>query len=89
MEQADDDFVRECALTGVEIMTIWAAGEDSTDFLCDHLDSIIRAEGFDGVNRIVMGLINIAGEALVRLSERTCDTESEILRQMAERIVAR
>lgn len=85
MKQVDDEYNRDCALRGIEIMTAWAGNPSNTEFMRSHLETIIHGEGFDGVNRALMGLINVAGCALAELEARTGKSVSKLLEEYAVR----
>ena len=64
-------------------MTAWAGGGRSTDFVVERIAKIGREEGEQGFAQGFVGLLNLAGYMLVRLSQMTGKTEEELLQMIA------
>jgi hypothetical protein len=80
---ANPDDVRYNALQAVELLTAWAGGGRSTDFLGERVKAISYEQGHEGVVRSMAGLINVGGYILVWLSQLTGKPEEEILQTIA------
>ena len=80
------DEQRACAQNAVEVMTAWAGGGRSTEFLQERLADIgSRGDNRMEFARTFTGLVHVAGDLLVRLAQQTGTAEEELLQEMALR----
>jgi hypothetical protein len=77
------DQYRESTLRAIELMTAWAGGGRSTEFMVERIAKIGKEEGQEGFVQAFVGLVNVAGYMLVRLSQVTGKTEEELLQLIA------
>lgn len=87
MDSDDDDFRRDCALRGIEIMTAWADDDGDPTFVTSRLGIIAREEGQAGIEKTLVGLISVAGYALTLLAKETGKTEQDQLQYISRRLV--
>jgi hypothetical protein len=80
---ANPDEVKDNALQAIELLTAWAGGGRSTDFLAERVRTISYEQGHEGVVRSMVGLINVSGYMLVWLSKLTGKPEEEVLQAIA------
>src|SRR6266702_4077136 len=59
---------REGAARAIELMTTWAGGGRSTDFMAERVAKIGTEEGNQGFARTFVGLAELSGQLLIRLS---------------------
>lgn len=79
----------ESGRIGVELMTAKIENGDSVDFLGERLQVLVQDHWDDGMHgrtgllKASVGLANVANALLVLLSEKTGDSEKEILQEVA------
>jgi len=79
----DADEVRRNALQAIELLTAWAEGGTSKDFLRERVKAITYDDGHEGAIQSVAGLINVSGYMLGWLSQLTGKSTEEILQVIA------
>lgn len=75
--------VRKNALQAIELLTAWAGGGTSTDFLGERVKATSYEEGHEGIVRSMVGLINVSGYLLVWISQLIARSEEEFLQAIA------
>jgi hypothetical protein len=79
----DADEVRTSTLQAVELLTAWAEGDSSNDFLGERAKAITHEDGHEGAMRSVAGLVNVSVYMLGWLSQLTEKPIEEILQEIA------
>lgn len=67
----------------IELMTAWAGGGRSTDFMIERIAKIGDEDGQEGFAQTFTGLTNLAGYLLIRLSQHTGKSVEELLQLIA------
>jgi hypothetical protein len=79
---SDEEF-RENMLRAIELMTAWAGGGSSTDFMIERIAKIGDEEGQMGYAQTFTGLTSLAGYLLMRLTQLTGKSAEELLQLIA------